>query len=123
VEQVRLELAESASVERLANARAKPPKGAPLDSPVLPPKFRDFNRWRAAAGAVRGTTGGTSSSSRAALPRSVLIIDQSGPGLPFYAGISSGIRAAMISGSATRVPSIMNSSMSVDFAAPSTSTV
>ncbi|MFY9599514.1 MAG: ABC transporter substrate binding protein, partial [Pseudolabrys sp.] len=37
------------------------------------------------------------------LPRSVLIIDQSGPGLPFYAGISSGIRAAMISGSATQV--------------------
>ena len=37
------------------------------------------------------------------LPRSVLIIDQSGPGLPFYAGISSGIRAAMISGSASQV--------------------
>ena len=39
----------------------------------------------------------------APLPRSVLIIDQYGPGLPFYAGISSGIRAAMISGSATQV--------------------
>ena len=37
------------------------------------------------------------------LPRSVLIIDQSGPGLPFYAGISSGIRAAVISGSASQV--------------------
>jgi signal transduction histidine kinase len=37
------------------------------------------------------------------LPRSVLIIDQYGPGLPFSAGISSGIRAAMISGSATQV--------------------
>ena len=36
-------------------------------------------------------------------PRSVLIIDQSGPGLPFYAGISSGIRAAVISGSASQV--------------------
>jgi len=39
----------------------------------------------------------------AALPRSVLIIDQYGPGLPFSVGISSGIRAAMISGSATQV--------------------
>jgi len=39
----------------------------------------------------------------APLPRSVLIIDQYGPGLPFSAGISSGIRAAMISGSATQV--------------------
>ena len=38
-----------------------------------------------------------------ALPRSVLIIDQYGPGLPFSVGISSGIRAAMISGSATQV--------------------
>jgi signal transduction histidine kinase len=37
------------------------------------------------------------------LPRSVLIIDQYGPGLPFSVGISSGIRAAMISGSATQV--------------------
>jgi signal transduction histidine kinase len=37
------------------------------------------------------------------LPRSVLIIDQSGPGLPFYAGISSGIRSAVNSGSATQV--------------------
>ena len=37
------------------------------------------------------------------LPRSVLIIDQYGPGLPFSAGISSGIRAAVISGSARRV--------------------
>ncbi len=37
------------------------------------------------------------------LPRSVLIIDQYGPGLPFSAGISSGIRAAMISSSATQV--------------------
>ena len=37
------------------------------------------------------------------LPRSVLIIDQYGPGLPFSAGISSGIRAAVISGSATQV--------------------
>ena len=37
------------------------------------------------------------------LPRSVLIIDQSGPGLPFYAGISSGIRAAVISGSTSQV--------------------
>ena len=37
------------------------------------------------------------------LARSVLIIDQYGPGLPFSAGISSGIRAAMISGSATQV--------------------
>jgi len=37
------------------------------------------------------------------LPRSVLIIDQSGPGLPFYAGISSSIRAAMNSGSSTQV--------------------
>ena len=37
------------------------------------------------------------------LPRSVLIMDQSGPGLPFYAGISSGIRAAIASGSATHV--------------------
>jgi signal transduction histidine kinase len=37
------------------------------------------------------------------LPRSVLIIDQYGPGLPFSAGISSGIRAAMISGSVTHV--------------------
>ncbi|MFZ2093504.1 MAG: ABC transporter substrate binding protein, partial [Pseudolabrys sp.] len=33
----------------------------------------------------------------------MLIIDQYGPGLPFSAGISSGIRAAVISGSATRV--------------------
>ncbi|MGA8956492.1 MAG: hypothetical protein WB503_13960, partial [Pseudolabrys sp.] len=39
----------------------------------------------------------------APLPRSVLIIDQYGPGLPFSAGISSGIRAAVISGSATQV--------------------
>ena len=39
----------------------------------------------------------------AALPRSVLIIDQYGPGLPFSAGISSGIRAAVISGSASQV--------------------
>ena len=39
----------------------------------------------------------------APLPRSVLIIDQYGPGLPFSAGISSGIREAMISGSATQV--------------------
>jgi len=38
----------------------------------------------------------------APLPRSVLIIDQYGPGLPFSAGISSGIRAA-ISAAATRV--------------------
>ena len=37
------------------------------------------------------------------LPRSVLIIDQYGPGLPFSAGISSGIRATVISGSASRV--------------------
>ncbi|MGB8577683.1 MAG: hypothetical protein WCD56_14095, partial [Pseudolabrys sp.] len=37
------------------------------------------------------------------LPRSVLIIDQYGPGLPFSAGISSGIRGAVISGSARRV--------------------
>ena len=36
-------------------------------------------------------------------PRSVLIIDQYGPGLPFSDGISSGIRAAVISGSATQV--------------------
>ena len=33
----------------------------------------------------------------------MLIIDQYGPGLPFSAGISSGIRAAMISSSATQV--------------------
>ena len=37
------------------------------------------------------------------LSRSVLIIDQYGPGLPFSAGISAGIRAAVISGSATQV--------------------
>lgn len=37
------------------------------------------------------------------LPRSVLILDQSGPGLPFYAGISSGIRATITSDSATQV--------------------
>ena len=43
------------------------------------------------------------SSAAAPLPRSVLIIDQYGPGLPFSAGISSGIRAAVISGSATQV--------------------
>ena len=45
----------------------------------------------------------TSSLAGEPLPRSVLIIDQYGPGLPFSAGISSGIRAAMISGSATQV--------------------
>ena len=37
------------------------------------------------------------------LRRTVLIIDQYGPGLPFSAAISSGIRAAMISSSATQV--------------------
>jgi len=28
--------------EKNANAGAKPPQGAPLDSPLLPPKLRDF---------------------------------------------------------------------------------
>ena len=39
----------------------------------------------------------------APLARSVLIVDQYGPGLPFSAGISSGIRAVLISGSVTPV--------------------
>ena len=37
------------------------------------------------------------------LTRSVLIIDQSGPGLPFYAAISSAIRTTISTASATPV--------------------
>ena len=53
--------------------------------------------WSLASVALAGSL------AAAPLPRSVLIIDQYGPGLPFSAGISSGIRAAVISGSATQV--------------------
>ncbi|MGA8751573.1 MAG: sensor histidine kinase [Pseudolabrys sp.] len=53
--------------------------------------------WSLASVALAGSL------AAAPLPRSVLIIDQYGPGLPFSAGISSGIRATVISGSATQV--------------------
>jgi signal transduction histidine kinase len=68
-------------------------------------QWREFIRLLGSAAVVWSLTSGPLARSLAAepLPRSVLIIDQYGPGLPFSAGISSGIRAAVISGSATPV--------------------
>ena len=66
---------------------------------------REFIRFLGNAAVAWWLVSGPLAGSLAAepLPRSVLIIDQYGPGLPFSAGISSGIRATVISGSASHV--------------------